>query len=66
MPPISDEILEAHWLVNDGQLEHAVEDHATAAGASAVEAKHELVGVAGQVCVVVGALVRPQQPPLDQ
>ncbi len=36
------EILIAHRLVGDGQFEHSVKHHATAAGAAAVEAEHIL------------------------
>jgi hypothetical protein len=43
--------------VADGELEHPVEHHPTAAGAAAVEAEHELIQVGGQVCVVHRALV---------
>ena len=48
----SDEVLVAHRLVSDGELEHSVEHHPAAAGASAVEAEHELVQVAGQMDTV--------------
>ena len=49
----------AHRVVSDGQLEHPVEQHPAAAGAAAVEAKHELIEVTEQVGFVVGAMVGP-------
>ena len=52
-----DEILIALRRVTDRQFEHAIEHHAAAAGAAAVEAEHELVEIADQVGVVDGALV---------
>jgi hypothetical protein len=67
LPPVRDEILQAHRLVTDRQFKHAEEHHTTGAGASAVAAKHELIEVTEQVGFVVGAMVGPpQQPSLDQ
>ena len=63
---VNDEVSVAHRVVRDGELEHPVEHHPAAAGAAAVEAEHELIQVAGQVGGVDRALVRAQQPPLDQ
>ena len=63
---VNDEVSVAHRVVRDGELEHPVEHHPAAAGAAAVEAEHELIQVAGQVRGVDRALVRAQQPPLDQ
>ena len=63
---VNDEVSVAHRVVRDGELEHPVEHHPAAAGAAAVEAAHELIQVAGQVRGVDRALVRAQQPPLDQ
>lgn len=39
-------------LVRNGELEHAIEDQASAARLAAVEAEDELVEVALQVCLV--------------
>ena len=52
--------------MTDRQFKHAEEHHTTATGASAVEAKHELIEVTEQVGFVVGAMVGLQQPYLDQ
>ncbi len=65
-PTRDDEILVAHWVVGDGEFEHPIEHHPAAAGAAAVEAEHKLIQVAGQVRGVDRALVRAQQPPLNQ
>ena len=43
------EVLVAHRVVGDGELKHPKEHHPPAPGAPTVEAKHELVEVAGQV-----------------
>ena len=61
-----DELLIAQRLVDHGQLEHTIEQHAAAAGTAAVEAKHELVEVVAHVDTVGGPLMRSQQPPLGQ
>src|SRR3982074_102285 len=61
---VDDEILVANRVVGDGELEDAVEHQASAAGATTVEAEHELVQVVGQVSGVPGALVGAQPPPL--
>src|SRR3974390_2619054 len=48
---VSDQVPVAHRVVADGELEHAVEDQAPAAGSAPVEAEAELVQVALQVLV---------------
>ncbi len=65
-PSVDDEVLVAHRIVGDGELEHAVEHHSAAARTATVEAEHELVQVARQVRLVHRALVGSQQPPLRQ
>jgi hypothetical protein len=52
--------------VADGELEHAVEDQAPAAGPAPVEAEAEFVQVALQVLVLDRALMGAQQPALGQ
>jgi hypothetical protein len=52
--------------MRDGQLEDAVENHPATAGAATIEAKHELVQVAGQVRVLHGTLVCAQEPAFGQ
>ena len=49
-----------------GELEQPVEDKAPAAGAAAIETKHELVQIASQVSLQHPPLVRPEQPPLGE
>jgi len=63
---VGDELAVAHRLVGDGEFEHPVEDHASAARAASVEPEDELVEVALQVRLVDRTLMRAQQPPLDQ
>ena len=63
-PLAGNEILIPHRLVSDGQFEHSVEHHATATGATAVEAEHELVEIADEMGIADGALVGPQEPTL--
>src|SRR5215470_16312803 len=63
---VSDQVPVAHRIVADGELEHAVEDQAPAAGSAPVEAEAELVQVALQVRVLDRALVGAQQPALGQ
>ena len=48
------------------QFEHAVEHHPAAARVSSIEAKDELIEIAGQMSRVDRALVGPQEPPLGQ
>src|SRR5437588_4759097 len=54
---VSDQVPVSHRIVADGELEHAVEDQAAAAGPAPVEAEAELVQVALQVLVLDRALV---------
>ena len=49
---VDDEVVVAHRLVADGELEEAVEDHAAAVRPAPVEAEGELVEVALQVAFV--------------
>src|SRR2546430_1809724 len=63
---VSDQVPVPHRMVADGELEHAVEDQAPAAGPAPVEAEAELVQVALQVRVLDRALVGAQQPALGQ
>src|SRR5664279_3549473 len=52
--------------MGDGEFEHAVEDHASAARATSVETEDELVEVALQVRLVDRTLMSTQEPPLGQ
>ncbi len=61
-----DEILIPHRPMSNSQFQYPVEQHSAAPGVAAVEAEHELVQVAGQVCRVHGSLVSAQQPSLGQ
>src|SRR6266566_9966403 len=63
---VSDQVPVPHRIVADGELEHAVEDQAPAAGPAPVEAEAELVQVALQVRVLDRALVGAQQPAFGQ
>src|ERR1019366_2760702 len=63
---VGDQVAVAHWVVGDGELEHAVEDQSPAAGPAPVEAEREFVEVALQVLLVDRALVGAQQPALGQ
>src|SRR6266508_1465278 len=60
---VDDQVAGEHRTVPDGEFEEAVEDHASAGRAAAVEAEGELVQVAVQVRLVHRALVRAQQLP---
>ena len=64
--PIGDELRVAERIVSYSELEYPVEDHPAATRTAAVEAKHELVEIAGQVGGANRTLVRSQQPPLGQ
>ena len=65
-PLAGDDVVVAHRVVADGELEHPVEDQPAASRAAAVEAEHELVQVALQVRLVDRTLVGAEQPPLGQ
>jgi hypothetical protein len=52
--------------VCDGELQHPVEDHASAARPTSVEAEDELVEVTLQVRLVDRTLVGAEQPSLGQ
>ena len=54
------------WRRADGGLQEPVEEHAALPGVSAVEPECELVEVGLHVCGLDGALVRAQQPALEQ
>src|SRR5450759_1514033 len=43
---VDDQVAISHWIVRDGEFEHAVEDQPPAPGSAPVEAEHELVEVA--------------------
>ena len=47
--PIGDKLRVAQRIVSYSELEYPVEDHPAATRTAAVEAKHELVEIAGQV-----------------
>src|SRR5580700_7128334 len=63
---LGDQVPVPHRIVPGGELEHAVEDQAPAAGPAPVEAEAELVQVALQVLVLDRALMGAQQPALGQ
>src|SRR5439155_25765166 len=63
---MSHQVPVSHRMMADGELEHAVEDQAPAAGPAPVEAEAELVQVALQVRILDRALVGAQQPALGQ
>lgn len=60
------QVATADRVVGDGELEHAVEDHASAARSTSVEAEDELVEVALEVRLVDRTLMGAQQPSLGQ
>ena len=61
-----DEVMVAHGVVGDCEFENPKEQHSPAARTPTIEAEHELVEVAGQVCVVRRPLMGAEQPPLGQ
>ncbi len=61
-----DNVCAAHRRVPNGELEHSVEHHASAAGVMPIEAEHELVEVVVQMRVVDRAVVGAENPPLGQ
>lgn len=63
---VGDQLAVAHRGVSDGEFEHPVADHASAARAASVEPEDELVEVALQMRFLDRTFVGAQQPALGQ
>lgn len=61
-----DKVAVTDGVVSDSEFEDPVKEQAAVARAAAIEAKHELVEVAGQVRLIGRTLVGAEQPPLGQ
>ncbi len=65
-PAAGDDVAVSHWGVPGREFEHSLEHHPATPGAASVEAKHELIQVAGEMRVGDRPLVGAKQPPLGQ